>query len=206
MSREELDSQNGASAVNFWDEVAAAYNDTELNQFDELLFDSLKFAGISPRMYVKHNGTKLQMMWKKMNKLYNEARRKYQKSGTHDPDFASAIPEDEEDDFENFTDYAAVLYLRMHLEQKPGLNEIVGRKLDESIALESDDLSKFEQRRRDSDLSSTSSSGQKKKRKKDDLTEALFRLSENRERNELKEKSNEFKEKKLRYCYKRKSN
>jgi hypothetical protein len=188
MSREELDAQNGASAVNFWDEVAEAYNDTNNNLYDDLLFDSPKFSGICPRLFVKHNATKLQMMWKKMNKLYSKAQRKYQKSGTHDPDFASVIPEDEEDDFENFTDYAAVFYLRKHLEQKPGLNEFVVRKLDDSISMESDDLSKFEQRRRDSDLSSTSSSGQKKKRKKDDLSEALFRLSDNKDRNELLEK------------------
>jgi hypothetical protein len=67
---------------------------------------------------------------KKINKQYGEARRKYQKSGTHNREFALVIAKESKDDFEDFTDYAAVC---KHLEQKPGLNELVVRKLDNRI-------------------------------------------------------------------------
>jgi hypothetical protein len=180
MSREELDAQNGASEVTFWDLVSEAYNNREDDRFDQILFDSPKFIGINPKLFVNHSAAKLQQMWKKINKQYGEARRKYQKSGTHNPDFASAIAEEDEDDFEDFTDYAAVCYLRKHLERKPGLNELVVRKLDDSISLESVDLSEQEMNRRDSVSSNGSNWSARKKRKKDDIAEAISQLADNR--------------------------
>jgi hypothetical protein len=74
---------------------------------------------------VNHCAEKLQQMWKRLNKLYGNAQQKYQKSRNHNPDFAFAIAEEENNNFEDFRDYAAVYYLRKHLERKPGLNELV---------------------------------------------------------------------------------
>jgi hypothetical protein len=76
-----------------------------------------------------------------LNKEYNDARRMYQRSGNHNPNFALVIPEDEPDDFENYSDYAAIFYVRKHLEESPGLNELVVRTLDDFITMESPNLS-----------------------------------------------------------------
>jgi hypothetical protein len=183
MSRVELDALNGASAVSFWEVVAEAYNNPENVRFDELLFDVEN--GINPSLYHNHSAERLQKMWKHLNKLYNEARRRYQKSGNHDPDFLVSISKDSDDidniadDFEDFTDYAAVLYLRKHLEQKPGLNELVVRKLDDTIAMESSNGAEQEMKRRESDISSINSSANKKP-KKNGMADAIFQLANNR--------------------------
>jgi hypothetical protein len=111
---------------------------------------------------------------------YNEARRKYQQYGNHDPNFASVISKDETEDSENYPDYAAVLYLRKHLEERPGLNELVVRTLDGSIAMESTNISKKEIiKRRDCDVSSIYSSGNKK-RKKNGVADTLFEIAKNK--------------------------
>jgi hypothetical protein len=85
--------------------------------------------------------------------------------------------DDFDDNFIDFTDYAAVLYLWKHLEQKPGLNELVVRKLDNNIAIESGDGAKQEMKSRNSVLSIISSAG--KKRRRCDLGEALLKLANN---------------------------
>jgi hypothetical protein len=183
MTRVELDALNGATEVSFWETVAEAYNNNDDVRFDELLFESEKLAGINPSLFVNHCASKLQQMWKSLNKYYNVARRKYQKSGNHDPDFFLAISEDGDDvddNFEDFTDYAAVFYLRKHLEQRPGLNELVVRKLDDNIELESSDSPENGMKRRESDVSSLCTSSTRKKSKKYDMGEAFFKLADNR--------------------------
>jgi hypothetical protein len=138
-----LDSQNGSSKVTFWDRVAEAYNNPENIWFDKKLFDPLnkKVAGIIPKVFVNHRAMKLQFMWKKLNKKYNEARQKYQRSGNHDPNYASVIPEEESDDFKTILTMPPFFYLRKHVESRPGLNELVVCVLDDSIALESPNIS-----------------------------------------------------------------
>jgi hypothetical protein len=71
-----LDAQNSASEVTFWDRVEESYNNPENIWLDNILFDSLnkKFRGIN--VFVNHSSTKLQLIWKKLNKEFNEARRK----------------------------------------------------------------------------------------------------------------------------------
>jgi hypothetical protein len=85
-----------------------------------------------------------------------------------------------DNNFEEFTDYAAVFYLWKHLEQRPGLNELVVSKLDDNLALEWSDSPENEMKRRASDDSRCLCSSSRKKSKKYDVGEALFKLSDNR--------------------------
>jgi hypothetical protein len=80
MCREELDAQNGVSEVTFRDQVHEAYNDKETDQY-EVVFDSPKFLGINPKLFVKHSVTKLEIMWKTLNKLYSDARQSIKNQG-----------------------------------------------------------------------------------------------------------------------------
>jgi hypothetical protein len=91
MSWVELEALNGATEVIFWQKVVEAYSNKENNRFNELLYDSLKF---SRSLYVNHCASKLKEMGKSLNKHYNDARRRYQKSGNHDPNFFLAISKD----------------------------------------------------------------------------------------------------------------
>jgi hypothetical protein len=54
MTRDELDAQNGATEVTFWDLIAHAYNDKDDDKFDNILFNSPKFVGINPELFVNH--------------------------------------------------------------------------------------------------------------------------------------------------------
>jgi hypothetical protein len=67
--------------------------------------------------------------------------------------FVASFKDGEEVDnnFEDFTRCAAVLYLRIHLEQNPGLNELVVKKQDDTIAMELSNGAKQEMKQRDNE-------------------------------------------------------
>jgi hypothetical protein len=105
MNRVELDAQNGATDFPFWELVAEAYNNKENYRFDDVLYYSKEFVEINPNSFVNHSATKLQTMLERLSKLFNDAQRKYQKSGNHDPDFAAVISGDKFDEVDDVDDF-----------------------------------------------------------------------------------------------------
>ena len=71
----------------FWKDVKEEYNGG--TTYDSLIQEHSMFEGIIPSTIIDHSSKKLQSMWKEVNAKYRKARINFEKSGTHDSDFAN---------------------------------------------------------------------------------------------------------------------
>jgi hypothetical protein len=128
-SRHTLDVGKAAYEEGFWSKVAKAYV-VRHPVYDQLHFlDDDIFAfetTINPSKIVHHDWKKLRSLWKAVNADYKVTLDRYTQSGTHEDNFYKFCSGKKE-----------AYYLRLHLANKPGLNEMVEASLPDACNLSS---------------------------------------------------------------------
>jgi hypothetical protein len=122
-NRQTLDTGKAANDEGFWKKVTTAFTDNtnyEYGQFKYMVDDVFICEFIDPSKVVKHDWKKLRSMWKAVNAEYKAALIRFTQSGTHN---------------DNFYGYCCgkkdIYYLRLLLNQRPNLNEMVEACLPE---------------------------------------------------------------------------
>lgn len=130
-NRRQLDSGRAANEQDFWEEVQASFQEpneiygTLYFQDDEVYpFDPEE---IDPSKIVPHDWRKLRQMWKSVNAAYKAALTKFTTSGTHENDFLSFCSGRHD-----------VYYLRLWLNVKPNLTDMVVADLPDDCQMSSD--------------------------------------------------------------------
>jgi hypothetical protein len=171
-SRHTLDIGKAAYDQSFWSRVATAYL-THKPEYDLLQFiedDIFAFeTTINPAKIVPHEWKKLRTIWKAVIADYKTAFDRFTQSGTHN------------DNFYNFcAGKKEAYYLRLHLANKPSLNEMVEANLPEACSLSSSTCTSVADSNKDENKAT-------KKRSIDSLAEAIKENINNNNSNELAE-------------------
>jgi cell division protein FtsB len=162
-NRSDIDSGDVAYEVGFWKKVANAFPENKLdynlfNFNDDYVFIN---ENIQVGKVVIHDWKKLRSMWKGVNAEYKAAFTRYTLSGSHESNFYNFCQGKKES-----------YYLRLHLNQRPGLNSMVEAGLPESCNLSSS-TSKEERELAAASSATTSVTKTPKKRQTDSLAEVL---------------------------------
>jgi hypothetical protein len=122
-NRRLLDTGKAGNEEHFWRKVKDAYMiskaDYNVLQFRE--DDVFASENIYPGKIVAHEWKKLRSIWKGVNADYKVAKARFTQSGTHDSCFYGFCAGKKE-----------AYYLRLHLEDRPSLNEMVEADLPEA--------------------------------------------------------------------------
>jgi hypothetical protein len=127
-SRKTLDIGKAANEKLFWEKVEDAYLVSKAD-YHELQFredEIFTTETIYPGKIVPHDWKKLRSIWKAVNTDYKAACTRFTQSGTHDCNFYSYCQGKKEP-----------YYLRLHLVDRPELNEMVEADLPEACSLSS---------------------------------------------------------------------
>ena len=129
--RKLLDTGKAGRDQGFYERVEDAFWDDDNREFGMLKFKEDKYfakSEIDPGIIVNHNWKKLRAIWQQLNKTYQDAYRRFTKSGNNSSDF-----------YEFCNGRKDVYYLRLLLHQKPQLHATVKAGLPDSCALTSDE-------------------------------------------------------------------